>query len=165
MPFGPGILLLTWIMCFDELSALLVVQLSLCSDLHSWLNVIYYVNNLKNFLLMECIEGPDYLYIQLKNNKANLPVEWIVGKLHFLYISLCLLQHCATASGLFMARWLLPGQGDEWELQVRLESEYSTLACGWTGTLQGQHSQKGVEFVACRWFTQVVFLHRRHIRC
>lgn len=36
---------------------------------------------------MECIEDPDYLYIQLKNNKASLPDEWIVGKLHFLYIS------------------------------------------------------------------------------
>lgn len=84
MPFGPGVLLLTWNMCFDELSTLVVVQLSLCSDLHSWLNVIYYVNNLKNFLLMERIADPDYLYIQLKNNKASLPVEWIVGRLHFL---------------------------------------------------------------------------------
>ena len=62
-------------MCFDELSTLVVVQFVLHSDLHSRVNVIYYVNNVKNFLLMECIEDPDYPFIQLKNNKASLPVE------------------------------------------------------------------------------------------
>lgn len=33
---------------------------------------------------MECTEDPDYLFIQLKNNKASLPVESSVGKLQFL---------------------------------------------------------------------------------
>lgn len=167
MPFDPGILLLTWIMCFDELSALLVVQLSLCSDLHSWLNVIYYVNNLNNFLLMECIEYPDYLYIQLKNNKASLPVEWIVGKLRFLYIS------CVFTATLCHSQWAFQGKVTSpwsgwWMRAAGKVGIWVVHPCLWLnrqGTLQGQHREKGVELVACKWSTRLVSLHRRHIRC
>lgn len=53
---------------------------------------------------MECIEDPDYLYIQLKNNKASLPDEWIVGKLHFLDIG------WLFAAALCHSQWIFHGK-------------------------------------------------------
>lgn len=64
-----------------------------------------------DFLLMECIEDPDYLYIQLKNNKASLPVEWVVGKLHFLFISWVFAAALCHSQGAFHGKVTSPWSG------------------------------------------------------
>lgn len=51
---------------------------------------------------MECIGDQDYLFIQLKNNKASLPVELWESCTSSKLAPCLLLQHCAPSLVLFV---------------------------------------------------------------